>query len=32
MQTSIKQEAGTATISLVGRFDFNTHRDFRGGL
>jgi HptB-dependent secretion and biofilm anti anti-sigma factor len=29
MQTSIKQEAGTATISLVGRFDFNTHRDFR---
>jgi len=29
MQTSVKQEAGIATISLVGRFDFNTHRDFR---
>ena len=29
MQTSLKQEAGVATISLVGRFDFNTHRDFR---
>jgi len=29
MQTSVKQESGTATILLVGRFDFNTHRDFR---
>ncbi|WP_306605971.1 STAS domain-containing protein [Azonexus sp.] len=29
MQTSIKQDAAMVTISLVGRFDFNTHRDFR---
>lgn len=29
MQTSVKQEAGIATIVLSGRFDFNTHRDFR---
>jgi anti-anti-sigma factor len=29
MQTSLKQESGVATISMVGRFDFNTHRDFR---
>jgi len=29
MQTSVKQESGVATIALVGRFDFNTHRDFR---
>lgn len=29
MQTNVKQESGMATISLVGRFDFNTHRDFR---
>ncbi len=30
MQVSITNEAGKATISLVGRFDFNTHREFRG--
>ncbi len=31
MHTNIKQEAGgMTTIGLVGRFDFNTHRDFRG--
>ncbi|MDX9943367.1 MAG: STAS domain-containing protein [Azonexus sp.] len=29
MHTNVKQEAGMATIELVGRFDFNTHRDFR---
>ncbi|NHC07204.1 anti-anti-sigma factor [Azonexus fungiphilus] len=29
MQTTVRQEAGMTTISLVGRFDFNTHRDFR---
>lgn len=29
MQANVRQEAGMATISLVGRFDFNTHRDFR---
>ena len=30
MQTNITNEAGKATISLNGRFDFNTHREFRG--
>lgn len=29
MQTSISNEAGTAIIKLTGRFDFNTHREFR---
>jgi anti-anti-sigma factor len=29
MHTNIKNEAGMATVELVGRFDFNTHRDFR---
>lgn len=29
MQATVKKAAGTATINLVGRFDFNTHRDFR---
>lgn len=29
MQATIRQDAGMATISLAGRFDFNTHRDFR---
>ncbi len=30
MQPTILTEAGKATIKLSGRFDFNTHRDFRG--
>ena len=30
MQANISTEAGKAVIKLVGRFDFNTHRDFRG--
>lgn len=30
MQTNVIKDAGTAVIKLVGRFDFNTHRDFRG--
>ena len=30
MQASIVNEAGKATIKLAGRFDFNTHREFRG--
>lgn len=29
MQTSLKVEAGKAIVKLSGRFDFNTHRDFR---
>jgi anti-anti-sigma factor len=29
MQASILKDAGKATIKLVGRFDFNTHREFR---
>lgn len=29
MQASVRKESGKATISLNGRFDFNTHRDFR---
>ena len=30
MQSSVQKEAGTAVIKLTGRFDFNTHREFRG--
>ena len=30
MQASILNDSGRATIKLVGRFDFNTHREFRG--
>lgn len=30
MQANVTNEAGKATISLNGRFDFNTHREFRG--
>lgn len=30
MQATILNEAGKAVIKLVGRFDFNTHREFRG--
>jgi hypothetical protein len=30
MQTNVHKESGQAIIKLVGRFDFNTHRDFRG--
>ena len=29
MQASILNESGKATIKLDGRFDFNTHREFR---
>ena len=29
MQASILNESGKATIKLAGRFDFNTHREFR---
>ncbi|MGE5470005.1 MAG: STAS domain-containing protein [Bacteroidota bacterium] len=29
MQTNVVIEAGKAVIKLNGRFDFNTHRDFR---
>lgn len=29
MQANILNESGKATINLVGRFDFNTHREFR---
>ena len=30
MQTNVQKDADQAVIKLVGRFDFNTHRDFRG--
>lgn len=30
MQASVLIEAGKAVIKLIGRFDFNTHREFRG--
>ena len=30
MQAKISKEVGNAVIALSGRFDFNTHRDFRG--
>ena len=30
MQTSVQVEAGKAVVKLTGRFDFNTHREFRG--
>jgi anti-anti-sigma factor len=29
MQTSILNESGKVVIKLSGRFDFNTHREFR---
>lgn len=29
MQTNVQKEAGQAIVKLAGRFDFNTHRDFR---
>lgn len=29
MQANIVNESGKATIKLSGRFDFNTHREFR---
>lgn len=29
MQATVTKEAASATIKLNGRFDFNTHRDFR---
>ncbi len=30
MQANISNESGKAIIKLSGRFDFNTHREFRG--
>ena len=30
MQTAVSQEGNKSIIKLVGRFDFNTHREFRG--
>ncbi|MBS1189648.1 MAG: anti-sigma factor antagonist [Rhodocyclaceae bacterium] len=29
MQTAVSAEGGRAVIKLSGRFDFNTHREFR---
>jgi HptB-dependent secretion and biofilm anti anti-sigma factor len=29
MQTSVLMDVDKAIVKLVGRFDFNTHRDFR---
>ena len=29
MQTTVLMDADKAIVKLVGRFDFNTHRDFR---
>jgi len=29
MQAHVSKENGNAIIKLMGRFDFNTHRDFR---
>lgn len=29
MQANVSKEGSKATIKLSGRFDFNTHRDFR---
>ncbi len=29
MQASISKDAGKAVVKLAGRFDFNTHREFR---
>lgn len=30
MQANVTKESGKALVNLVGRFDFNTHREFRG--
>jgi len=30
MQVTVSKEAGKAILKLTGRFDFNTHREFRG--
>lgn len=30
MQATVLKEPGKAVIKLAGRFDFNTHREFRG--
>lgn len=30
MQANVIKDAAKATIKLDGRFDFNTHREFRG--
>ena len=31
MRVSVENQQGKAVVKLDGRFDFNTHRDFRGG-
>ena len=30
MQATVNKDGATAVIKLSGRFDFNTHREFRG--
>lgn len=30
MQATVAKEGARAIIKLIGRFDFNTHREFRG--
>ena len=30
MQATVNKDGSTAVIKLSGRFDFNTHREFRG--
>ena len=30
MQASVTNEGSKAVLKLTGRFDFNTHREFRG--
>ena len=32
MQVTVSNEGGKATIKLNGRFDFNTHREFRDAV
>lgn len=32
MQVKSSISNGTATLTLAGRFDFNTHRDFKDGV
>jgi len=30
MQTTVSKDGAKCVVKLVGRFDFNTHREFRG--
>lgn len=32
MQTTVTNSEGRAVLRLLGRFDFNTHRDFRAAV